>query len=188
MNDSKTRGRPSLAQHALECARTLIDEGAPISLETVAQAAGLTKPGLMYHFPSKIALMEALVDYVVAAQEIALLAWLDGSFEEASTTERYRALVRWSLGETHRRSDLAMFSDPKLADRLTNRWKDHFEKWYEIPPEVSTAQRARFIAARLLADGTWLAGTTDTFRPGVADKPHVLAVALSLVEEEGEIP
>lgn len=175
-----------MANHALECARSLLDEGAPITLESVAQAAGLTKPGLMYHFPTKVALMEALVDYVVAAQEIALLGWLEGSFEEASTTDRYRAMVHWALGDTHRRSDLAMFSDPKLADRLTTRWKDHFEKWYEIPTEVSTAQRARFIAARLLADGTWLAGTTDTFRPDAADQPHVLAVALGLIGEECE--
>jgi AcrR family transcriptional regulator len=40
----------------------LLRRGVTVSLESAAQACGLSKPGLMHHFHTKQALMLALVD------------------------------------------------------------------------------------------------------------------------------
>lgn len=175
------RGRPSSATPILDTALHLLDEGRSVSLDSVAKAAGLTKPGLMYHFPTKAALMGALVDHVVDNLESDLIQRLVGPVETASPAERLRAYVQWALESTHRRSDLVMLADPKLADRLTERWIARFDRWVAIPADAPEQERARYQAARLIADGAWLAATTNAFPLTAEEQPHVLKVALQLL-------
>ena len=65
----------SARERILTAAKTLAEshdsvQGVTISLESVALQAGITKPGLMYHFPSKEALMVGLVDHAAEHWEI----------------------------------------------------------------------------------------------------------------------
>ncbi|MFI6225132.1 TetR/AcrR family transcriptional regulator [Nocardia salmonicida] len=179
---TRTKGRPSSAAAILDTALRLLDEGATVSLESVAHGAGLTKPGLMYHFPTKAALMEALVDHVVDTLEQDLLTRLPVPVDEASAAQRIGAYLRWSLGYAHRRSDLVMLSDPKLADRMTARWTERFDKWVEVPAELPAPERTRLHTARLLADGAWFVGAIDTFPVPADDRPDLLRFALELLE------
>lgn len=73
MTVAATRGRPSSATAILDAALSILDDGGTVSIESVAVAAGLTKPGLMYHFRTKAALMDALVDHVVDELESELV-------------------------------------------------------------------------------------------------------------------
>ncbi|MFB1299166.1 TetR/AcrR family transcriptional regulator [Mycobacterium sp. pW049] len=175
------RRRPSSAVLILDTARGLLDEGATVSLDSVAQAAGLTKPGLMYHFPTKSALMDALVDHVVDSQERELSTYLGVPVEQASPRQRLGAYVRWALQSQHRRSDLVMLSDPRLADRMLARWTQRFHRWVEVPADAPEADRARLHAARLIADGAWLADSSRTFPLRNDERPQVLSVALELL-------
>ena len=45
-------------------AQELMKNGDPVSLDSVARKIGLTKAGLVHHFPTKKALMISLVDDV----------------------------------------------------------------------------------------------------------------------------
>ncbi len=176
------KGRPSSAAAILDTALRLLDDGASVSLESVAQAAGLTKPGLMYHFPTKAALMDALVDHVVDTLEQALRTRLPVALDKASATERIRAYLQWSLEYPHRRSDLVMLSDPKLSDQMTVRWAERFQKWVQVPADTPAPERTRLHAARLLADGAWLAGTINTLPVPADDRTDLLRYALELLE------
>ncbi|OAN37380.1 TetR/AcrR family transcriptional regulator [Mycolicibacterium iranicum] len=178
------RRRPSSATTILDTARTILDDGATVSLDSVAQAAGLTKPGLMYHFPTKSALMDALVDHVVDSQERELSNYLAVPVELATPRQRLGAYVRWALQSQHRRSDLVMLSDPRLADRMLARWTERFHRWVEVSPDAPAAERARLHAARLLADGAWLADSSRTFPLRKDERPQVLSVALQLLGDE----
>lgn len=162
----------------------MLDGGATVSLDSVAHACGLTKPGVMYHFPTKSALMDALVDHVVDSQENELSGYLDVSPEMASPRERLGAYVRWSLQSDHHRSDLVVLSDPKLADRMLARWTKRFHRWVQVPADAPPAEAARMHAARLLADGAWLADSSNTFPLTKTEKPQVLSVALKLLGEQ----
>ncbi|PZA06626.1 MULTISPECIES: TetR/AcrR family transcriptional regulator [unclassified Meiothermus] len=78
----------------LEAAEAVIrrEGGMALTLEAVAQAAGVSKGGLLYHFPSKEALVRALLEHHLDAFEQALaesgkpfaqayveMGWYDGS-------------------------------------------------------------------------------------------------------------
>lgn len=184
MPSTLPRGRPSSAAAILDTARTLLDEGRTVSLDSVAQASGLSKPGLMYHFPTKSALMDALVDHVVDSQERELSTFLAVPLDQATARQRLGAYVRWALLSRHCRSDLVMLSDPKLGDRMLARWTERFHQWVQVPADASRDEQARLHAARLLADGAWLADSSNTFPLSSDERPQVLSVALDLLGEE----
>ncbi|GAB3996126.1 hypothetical protein GCM10029992_15240 [Glycomyces albus] len=69
--------KPSSRTQILEGALDLLREGEAVSLESAARRANLTKPGVMYHFPTKEALMLALLDWVVDCWERDLNAQLE---------------------------------------------------------------------------------------------------------------
>ncbi|MGO2643969.1 TetR/AcrR family transcriptional regulator, partial [Brevibacterium aurantiacum] len=90
VNDTRAR--------ILQAAKTLAEsndsiQGVTISLESVAQAAGLTKPGLMYHFPNKEALMLGLVDHAAQQWHQRLHDHTGSEPVELSAFDRHRAYV-----------------------------------------------------------------------------------------------
>lgn len=66
-------GRPSSRQLILDAAEALVREQGPgqMSLDAVAAKAGLSKGGLLYHFPSKAKLLEALVEVHIGRAQAA---------------------------------------------------------------------------------------------------------------------
>jgi AcrR family transcriptional regulator len=61
--------RPSQREAILDAALVLLRDGGTLSLESAARAAEVSKPGLMYHFPTKEALVGALIDHLMARYE-----------------------------------------------------------------------------------------------------------------------
>ena len=109
--------RPSLRDEALDRAVDLLRDGESLSLDSVARATGLTKPGLMYHFPTKEGLMTALVDRVVDRVRARAGRAPAGRRDESDhRVERLAAYLRWALAVPHDGSDLVMLSDPRLRD------------------------------------------------------------------------
>ncbi|PRC56898.1 TetR/AcrR family transcriptional regulator, partial [Mycobacterium sp. ITM-2017-0098] len=85
----------------------------------------------------------------VDSQERELSTFLVVPLEQASPRQRLGAYVRWALQSEHRRSDLGMLSDPKLADRMLARWAERFQQWVQVPAEASAEEQSRLHAARL---------------------------------------
>ncbi len=71
--------------------------GVAASLDVVARRAGVSKGGLLYHFPSKDALVVALADEMNEAFRAAVRAHLDP--DDAGPGRLTRAFVRASLAE-----------------------------------------------------------------------------------------
>jgi AcrR family transcriptional regulator len=71
---AQKRRRPSARQAILDAALALIAEvgGNHLTLEAVAGRAGISKGGLLYHFPTKQALLVGLVEEAIA-EAVALL-------------------------------------------------------------------------------------------------------------------
>ena len=165
----------------LESALSLVREGENLSLESVARAAGLTKPGLMYHFPTKEALMSALVDETIDGYERELDSRLpDGA--APSVEQRLAAYVDWAFTAEIDQCDLVMFADPRLRDHLTARWTERLQVWVDVPSEVPPERRARLHAARLMADGSWFADASGVLPLTDAERQQVAALARQLLE------
>lgn len=177
--------RPSQRAPILETVLThLRTEGSlALSLDSAARAAGVSKPGLMYHFSSKEALVGALVDHLVDGYERELRTLLGATGpEEVSPRERIGAYARWALATDHDTADLVMLSDPKLWKPMSDRWSERLAPWLEIPDDTSAPERARLHAVRLLADGCWFADASGFLPVPREDRRELLTTALALLD------
>jgi len=175
-------GRPRILDGALELLRA--DGGGTITLDAAAKQVGLTKPGLMYHFPTKEALMLAVVDHVGARWERMLLDRLGRPMGTASPQQRIRAYVEVALTAELDRADFAIFFDACYRDAFTATWVRRFEPWLALPDDLPAPVRGRLTAARLLADGYWTAAATGVFPALARDRAQLIAVVEELLREE----
>jgi AcrR family transcriptional regulator len=175
---------PSSSRSAiLDSALALAGGGATtVTLESVAQASGLTKPGVMYHFRNKQALMAAAVDHVIDRYERELLALVpDGT--SASVEQRLLGYAEWALTAEIDRSDLVMFSDPRLVDVLTRKWSERLRPWLQVPEGTPAATRVRLHAVRMAADGSWFADASGILPLSTDERRDLLAFVRDLLEE-----
>lgn len=125
MNESY--GPPAVARtRILDAAETIAAErGAQaLTLEAAARLARVSKGGLLYHFPSKEALLRAMVGRLAAEMHAAFDAAL--ATTPPGTGRAARAMLRWMLGDhpQRRERDLriasvllaAFYHDPALLD------------------------------------------------------------------------
>uniref|UniRef100_UPI003F58528A TetR/AcrR family transcriptional regulator n=1 Tax=Mycolicibacterium neoaurum TaxID=1795 RepID=UPI003F58528A len=176
-----TSSRQRILDGAVELLRTV--GGASITLDAAARQVGLTKPGLMYHFPTKEALMVAVVDHVAARWEQMLRRRIgDRDPEQVAVAVRVRAYLETALYEKFDRADFAIYVDAAYHSALTDTWVQRLTPWLALPPELSAPERARLTAARLLADGYWTAQATGVFPVSERDRAAVSAVAEQLLE------
>lgn len=174
--------RPSQRVAALDAALDLLRDGGSLSLESAARAAGLSKPGLMYHFPTKEALVGALVDHLVDDYERTFVALLPGGGTEPTARERIAAYLEWSVTHDHDAADLVTLSDPRLRVAMGARWAERFRPWLDVPADLPTDERARLQAVRLMADGCWYADATGILPVPAEDRQALLAAGRSILE------
>ena len=126
-----------------------------LTLDAVATAAGVSKGGLLYHFPSKDHLARALVERAVQRVDTAL--------EEASTTGMpgafTRAYINITMGDGSQQAEGdplssallgALAVDPTLLDPLRQayaRWQSRLEDDGIDPVDATLV--------RLAVDGWW---------------------------------
>jgi AcrR family transcriptional regulator len=177
--------RPSQRTAALDAAFDLLRAGGNLSLESAARAAGMTKPGLMYHFPTKEALVGALVDHLIDDYERTFVALLPAGVETPSPRQRIAAYLEWSITHQHDAADLVALVDPRLRVAMGTRWAERFRPWLDVPADLPEDERARLQAVRLMADGCWYADATCILPVPDADRPALLATARRILEGGG---
>jgi AcrR family transcriptional regulator len=170
MNDTRKK-QPESVQRALldSAAKIAADVGVPgLTIQAVAEAAGVTKGGLLHHFASKQALLDGMI--------VALLTKLDAEIdaymaEDPSSYGRFtRAYVKatfsgkafgfetpWSM------LFMAVITDPALRHHWV-RWLDGKLAQYETSDADDHLQ-----IVRLAADGTWLSYVTAGSKAGPLD-------------------
>jgi AcrR family transcriptional regulator len=129
---------------------------AAVTLDAVANRAGVSKGGLLYHFPSKEALLSGMVDEL--CRSFADLAAAAARADPVPAGRSARAYLAASAGELWQSSRWlalvgALIVDPGLLDS----WR----AWVVAGRAADEAENADPVAAaivRLAADGLWLAG------------------------------
>ncbi len=143
--------RRDLVRNAITLAAT---QGlAALSLQQVAEAAGVTKGGLLHHFPSKLALVDAVFDVLMVQFAEALQdamapdpepygrftrAYLDCSLVEVSDLDEWSALWRSVVTDPHLSARWGAWLGAQVAQ-----YGDH-----ESGPALE--------AVRFAADGIWM--------------------------------
>ncbi|MDV3434503.1 TetR/AcrR family transcriptional regulator [Stenotrophomonas sp. C2852] len=128
-----------------------------VTFESVAAEAQLTRGGLLYHFPSREALLRGIDEHLVQAWETSMETLLGKRADEATALERYQTFVRVSAQSATRAELMFMLesADPD-AERP---WGPAVRRWAPLPPEAGAAEDSAALdnfVARLAADGLWI--------------------------------
>lgn len=158
-NPYERKKQPELVRQALlDCAARISAENGlgAITIQAVADAAGVTKGGLLHHYPSKQALIDAVFDEVVARLDENIdtsMAKGDGGYGAFTRAYVDLSLLR-NLGPAEdpwAAMSIFMLSDP--AHRC--RWKAWIVGRLEQHRDTDGDHALQVV--RFAADGIWLA-------------------------------
>lgn len=134
---------------------------ADLTLDHVAAAAGVSKGGLLHHFPTKLALLEGLAHHLADLFIERHARYLDAEPAEARgrwTRSYVHAAFDTSEAESRLNAALAgaLTAYPQLIDVYT-------AAFCELDaPQDDGLPAARSLAIRLACDGLWLAETSGS--------------------------
>ncbi len=162
--------RQSKRTEILEAGKRVIqrDGVTTLTYESVAAEAGLTKGGLLYHFPSREDLMLALHQHMAATWEQCLEDEAGGASGELSAQQRFAAFAR--LSQNPDRAELLLMLEAAEDRQASPVWDEVYERWTPGAP-AEGGSTAEFIA-RLAADGLWFyeALRTSPLDPAVRER------------------
>ncbi|MBO9606513.1 MAG: TetR family transcriptional regulator [Paenibacillaceae bacterium] len=155
-----------------------------LTLDAAAQAAGVSKGGLLHHFPNKDELIKAMIEQ--AADEFdALVAAKAAGTETAADPGRWsRAYLEATLEENRQETGLstalalALFANPELLAKLQSQyagWQRHLEQDGIDPVDATIV--------RLAVDGLWLAELFGLGTLAPALRQQVIGKLQSMTEQ-----
>lgn len=151
--------RPSARPKLIEAALTVVEERGvtALTLDAVAEQAGVTKRGLIYHFPSKHALLTGIHTELAARIEQQLLDATGREPEGANLLERTRGYVRASL-RSPTTVELRLIMEAANKPDWMAPWERVYRRWFpeeEQPVDELDELAMRCLVARMAADGSW---------------------------------
>lgn len=151
--------RPSKRTQLLEAALRVVEEGGvtAATFESVAEAAGVTKGGMLYHFPSRDALLQALHEHLAEQWEADMVEQAGATPEGLTEAERLDAYTRVASQSGTRAEGLLLLETATEAERHAP-WNAVVERWTPPVPaegELTTVELNTMVA-RVAADGLWL--------------------------------
>jgi AcrR family transcriptional regulator len=165
--------------------RLVLRQGvAQLTLDAVAAAAGVSKGGLLYHFPSKEALIQGMVEHLLneTGKRIA------GETSQAADApgKWVRAYVRTTFEPNPLEREMsagllaAIATNPELLEPL----RANYRKW-QASVEDDGLDPALATVIRLAADGLWFAELFDLAPPDPALRTQIYDTLLRLSGEGG---
>lgn len=126
-----------------------------VTFDAVAAETGLTRGGLLYHFPSREALILAAHQHLADQWEAGMEKIAGGKADTVEPAERDAAYIQ-SCAQMARRVELLMMLESAGEPDLDSLWQGVLDRWSPpVPDDDDPAALARFVA-RLAADGLWV--------------------------------
>ncbi len=132
-----------------------------LTLDTVAREAGVSKGGLLHHFPNKRALLDALCDDILEHLDQAIAAAMARDPVESGRFSRaYLEVMSNRKTRDHQRHWALLSIMLLLEPDMRKRWR----RWLEshmpaASPDAPSNGTDRLV--RLAADGLWLSDLVD---------------------------
>lgn len=162
--------------------QVVVEQGAnALTLEAVARAADVSKGGLLYHFPTKEALISGMIDELCVVFEAALA---ETAAEDKGEAGRFtRAYLRATFA-TDREAQVvgaALFAAVANNFELVAPFRSRMRQW-QAQIEQDGLDPALATAIRLAADGLWFADLGDFAAPQGEQRGQVLQRLIKLTE------
>lgn len=153
-----------------------------LTLEAVAEEAGFSKGGLLYHFPSKEALVKGMVDHLTNnyREKIANKSNMDLN----DKGKWVRAYVDVTFNETYENKDMnsGLLAAKAVNAELLDPIRKLYEEWQdEIEHDGIDPIKATII--RLATDGIWLAELFDIYHIGDHKKELVYKTLIEWINQ-----
>lgn len=143
------------------CGRILRREGlASLTLDSVAAEAGLSKGGLLYHFPSKLALIEALFQHHIDRfnRDLQRLAETEEQGMQPAGSRWLRAYAKASINEITDPDNASLFASLFAAGEryptVLAIMRRSYVEWQQ-QVEASALDPGIALLVRLAVDGFW---------------------------------
>lgn len=154
-----------------------------MTLDAVAAEAGLSKGGLLYHFPSKRELIEALFEYHNAKFEVRLQEL--ARQEEDRPGAWLRAYAKASIEQITNPENAGLYASLFAAEeRYASAHKLMRDKYVNWQKQVAASDLdpAWAMLIRLAVDGLWFSEMHQYAPPAPKQREEVLVLILELTE------
>ncbi|GHC43136.1 TetR/AcrR family transcriptional regulator [Neogemmobacter tilapiae] len=166
--------RRALLDHA---ARLAVEQGLhAVTVQAVSDAAGVTKGGLMHHFATKQALVDAMFAEHLEALGKVLADQMQADPERRGAFTRAYLRSVFELEPTEKGGPWASVYVAMLSDaRLRAMWANWFSG--QVQANSVTDSDPVLTIVRLAADGAWLADMSDIV---LSNRAELLALLLAM--------
>lgn len=116
-----------------------------VTLDAVALETGMTRAGLLYHFPSREALILATHEHLTRSWEQELEASAGNTSDRATDAERHAAYIN-TCARAARRVELLLILESSDNRQLGDLWQQVIDRWAPPAPIGNdAAELDRFI-------------------------------------------
>ncbi|AGP31849.1 TetR/AcrR family transcriptional regulator [Corynebacterium terpenotabidum] len=162
-----------------------------VTYESLAEAAGMSKSGMVYHFPSRRDLLLGIHRHLAARWEQELEEAAGGAASEVDAMTRLRAVVK-TLSHSATRAELMVQLDVGTDPEFAEVWVAVDQRWIPSAAELTVGGPAGDLArvaylVQLAADGLWV--HDHVHRSLTAAQREVLTTALlEMIPESSGTP
>jgi len=152
--------------------RVIEDRGVEaLSFETLAEAAGLSKSGIIYHFPTRQDLLLAINQYFIDTWEAQLEDIAGAPATDLDPGQRLRAVVL-SMRDDAEPAELLMCLESRRHPELPEMWAALEDQWMVADP------RSELYPVQLMAYGLWAHDHVHHSPLSEADRAHLVDAIL----------
>ncbi len=127
-----------------------------VTFESVSSEAGITRGGMLYHFPSRDALINAIHAHLATNWEASMEAVAGKPAVELTAHERHMAYAR-ACAQSATRAELQFMLESATDQALAEPWGAVLERWAPpVPTDTEDQAALDDFIARLAADGLWV--------------------------------
>lgn len=162
-----------------------------VTLDAVALETGMTRAGLLYHFPSREALILATHEHLTRSWEQELEASAGNTSDRTTDAERHAAYIN-TCARAARRVELLLILESSDNRQLGDLWQQVIDRWAPPAPIGNDAAELDRFISRLAADGLWIHEALSSrplpeqLRKRIAAR--LVAMAAGPVEAEENLP
>lgn len=148
---ARTSKKDTILQAALEIVAS--DGVDAVTYDRLATATGLSKSGLLYHFPSRHELLIGLHEHTAALWEAKVISRAGGKpAQELEARERYRAILL-AMSEHEPLGELLVTLHSRTHEDYARPWLEVEARW--LPRVDIEGADPNLLAATVLASGLW---------------------------------
>jgi AcrR family transcriptional regulator len=126
-----------------------------LTFDAVSAETGITRGGLLYHFPSRDDLILAAHQFMAQRWETSLVKFAQLGGDPSSIQARNAAYV-FTSSNSVKRAQLIMMLEGVGDPVIHENWQKVIDYWAPPVPDIEDAEAISRFIARLASDGLWI--------------------------------